>query len=76
MSLHRSVFDEDQHHQHEEGAMEKTKLNESQEITSFNQSVPELPSLIELDDSLLELVTGGGCGTYTLVCGAHAEKST
>lgn len=49
--------------------MKKTKTD-SLEITSFNDHIPELPSLIELDELALEGVVGGvaDCGTN---CGAN-----
>jgi hypothetical protein len=37
----------------------KSEQTQVQEITSFNTSVPDLPSLIELDELMLDQVSGG-----------------
>ncbi len=53
--------------------MKKTKT-ESLEIMSFNDQIPELPSLIELDELALEGVVGGvaDCGTN---CGTNCGSN-
>lgn len=53
--------------------MKKTKT-ETLEITSFNDRIPELPSLIELDELALEGVVGGSadCGTN---CGTNCGSN-
>jgi len=46
--------------------MKNEKNSVSSEIVSFNEQVPEVSALLDLDDSALDLVVGGladgGCG--------------
>lgn len=51
--------------------MEKKDNNE---IVSFNVTVPELPSLIELDEALLDEVTGGMVDTCGSRCGTRCTS--
>jgi len=52
-----------------ETAMKSVKKTESIEIISFNEQVPEVSSLLDLEDDTLDMVVGclvdGGCGSLT-----------
>jgi len=49
--------------------MKIVKKTESIEIVSFNEQIPEISALLDLDDSALDMVTGGlvdsGCGSLS-----------
>ena len=55
--------------------MEKKKEpGAAQEIVSFNMSVLELPSLLELDDALLDMVAGGANCEKFSCAGFHCQE--